>query len=116
MKSWIVKSSMFAESGDVLFYKGAQGEVLRLSMGNNFADRGVRKDCLDAFGIQLHLPMTRSQGTGARGSVRQLVDAIHENVCAKVRQLSKEYLRTMFFSLSRQSLLRLTASQEALLL
>ena len=56
LNSWIVKSSMIAESSDVLFYKGAQGEVLRLFMGNNFTDRGMWRDCHDAFGIQLHLP------------------------------------------------------------
>ena len=41
--SWIVKSSMFAESGDLLFYKGARGEILSLSMGNNVTDRGMQR-------------------------------------------------------------------------
>ena len=54
------------------FIKGAFGEALDVSVGASYADRGIRKDCRDFFGVALSIPMSDKN---PRGQKRQQVSA-----------------------------------------
>ena len=59
---WQVKTSDAGKSGDVLFIKGAFGEAFDVSVGASYADRGIRKDQHDFFGVALSIPMLNTHG------------------------------------------------------
>ena len=67
-----VLTSNAALSGDVLFIKGAFGESFDVSVGASYADRGIRKDVHDFFGVALSIPMSDKN---PRGQKRQQVSA-----------------------------------------
>ena len=67
-----VLTSNAARSGDVLFIKGAFGESFDVSVGASYADRGIRKDVHDFFGVALSIPMSDKN---PRGQKRQQVSA-----------------------------------------
>jgi hypothetical protein len=53
---WHVHSTLAARGGDILFVKGANSDFFELPVGASHADRGVRNDDHDSFGVQLRLP------------------------------------------------------------
>ena len=66
-KQWQVLSSNAALSGDVLFIKGAIGESFDVSVGQSYpADRGMRHDAHDFFGVALSIPMCDKEPRGQK--------------------------------------------------
>ena len=66
-KQWQVLSSNAALSGDVLFIKGAIGESFDVSVGRSYpADRGMRNDAHDFFGVALSIPMCDKEPRGQK--------------------------------------------------
>ena len=63
---WQVMTSAAARSGDVLFVKGAFGEALNVSVGASYADRGIRNDSHDFFGVALSIPMSDKTQRGQK--------------------------------------------------
>ena len=70
---WQVLTSNAALSGDVLFIKGAHGQPFDVSVGHSYADRGIRKDDHDFFGVTLSIPM--SDKVTPKGQKRQQASA-----------------------------------------
>ena len=58
--SWHAVAGPNGLSGDVLWVKGAETESFDITIGRSYpADRGMRNDSHDAFGIRMSMPLRR---------------------------------------------------------
>ena len=90
---WQVKTSNAARSGDVLFIKGAFGEAFDVSVGASYADRGIRNNGHDFFGVALSIPMSDKK---PRGQKRQ-------KVCAGGRKVTSEQWQRELFKRKKRN-------------
>ena len=54
---WQVLTTAHGLTGDLCFVKGCAVDELEIAVGHSYAERGMRRDCHDAVGVVLRLPL-----------------------------------------------------------
>ena len=71
LRHWQIQTSNAGLAGDILFVKGTTSTTFDVSIGKSYADRGIRKDAHDFFGVTLHMPLGTHHDAAASSDAPQ---------------------------------------------
>ena len=54
-RNWHFQHSFAGRGGDIIFFKGSQCTRIDISIGMDYADKGIRCDGHDCFGVSLEM-------------------------------------------------------------
>jgi hypothetical protein len=86
--TWRVRASMREHGGDILFAKGTHAAFLDMPIGGSYADRSMRSDSRDAFGVTITMPWQRQAKLDANARDEALQTPRGQNLITPRRKLA----------------------------